>query len=88
MNSASVVYCLLEVFDVKFELKYNTNLKKRKKELLIAKCVTEIIKTFISFDQFDYEAEIPLDLTNNLQDYYNENDSIDANAVGNHPDDE
>ena len=36
----------------------------------------------------DYEAKITLDPTNDLQDYYNENDSIAINVDGNNVDDE
>ena len=85
MNHANVEYCLSEIFDVNLNLNI-TQISKN--ELLIAKRVAEIINTLTSSDQFDYEAEVTLDLTNDLQDYYNENDSIGTNVDGNDADDE
>ena len=66
MNHANVVYCLSEIFYVNSNLNIT---QISKSELLIAKRVAEIINTLISSDQFDYEAEVTLDLTNDLQDY-------------------
>ena len=63
MNHANVVYCLSEIFDVNLNLNITQILKNK---LLIAKRVVEIINTHISSDQFDYEAEVTLDLTNDL----------------------
>ena len=85
MNHANVVYCLSEIFYINLNLNI-TQISKN--ERLIAKSVAEIINTLISSDQFDYEAEVTLDLTNDLQDYYNENDSIDINVDGNDADGE
>ena len=65
MNHANVVYCLSEIFDVNLNLNIT---QTSKNELLIAKHVVEIINTLISSDQFGYEAEVTLDLTNDLQD--------------------
>ena len=85
MNHANVVYCLSEMFDINLNLNI-TQISKN--ELLIAKRVAEIINTLISSDQFDCEAEVTLGLTNDLQDYYNENDSIGTNVDGNDADGE
>ncbi|CAF3443051.1 unnamed protein product, partial [Rotaria sp. Silwood2] len=85
MNPSNIVYCLSELFDVNLNLNI-TQISKN--ELLIAKRVAEIINTLISSDQFDYDAEVTLDLTTDLQDCYNENDSIGTNIDGNDADDE
>ena len=85
MNAANVVYCLSETFDVNLNLNIT---QFSKNELLIAKRVAETINTLISSDQLDYEAEIALDLTNDLQDYHNDNDTIDTNVDSNDAEDE
>ena len=85
MNHANVVYCLSEIFDVNLNLNI-TQISKN--ELLIAKRVAEIINTLISSDQFDYKTEVTLDLTNDLQDYYNEKDSVGTNVDRNNADGE
>ena len=74
-----------KIFDVNLKLNI---IQISKNELLIVKRIAEIINTLITYDQFDYEAENTLDRTNNLQDYYNENDSIGTNVDGNDADDE
>ena len=79
MNAANVVHCLSEIFDVNLNLNI-TQIPKN--ELLIAKRVAKIINTLISSDQFQYETEITLDLPNDLQDYYNKNDSVGTNVDG------
>ena len=63
MNHANVVYCLSEIFDAHLNLNI-TQISKN--ELLIAKRVAEIVNTLISSDQFDYEVEVTLDLTNDF----------------------
>jgi hypothetical protein len=73
MNPASILRCLLEIFDVDLSL---NKTEASQKELLVARRLAEIINSLIDCDQFHCDDEVTLDLAEDFDDYYNDDDIV------------
>ncbi|CAF4074732.1 unnamed protein product [Rotaria sp. Silwood2] len=85
MSAANVVPCLSELFDIDLSLKIT---KISQKQRLIAQRLAEIINSHTNCDQFHHDAEVTLDLVNDLDDYYYDNDIVGCDSDGNGSNDE
>jgi len=74
MKPANIVPYLSELFDVNLSLNIT---EISQKERLIAQRLAGIINSLTGCDQFHYDDEVTLDLVNDLDDYYNEDDIVD-----------
>ena len=84
MNPANIIQCLSELLAI------NSSLNKTKisqKERLIAQSLASIINSLMDCDQFHYEDEVTLDLTNHTDDYHDEDNIIYSNNHGSDTDD-
>ncbi|CAF2517030.1 unnamed protein product [Rotaria sp. Silwood2] len=78
MSAANIVRCLSELFDVDLTLKIT---KISQKERLIVQRLAEIINSLTNCDQFHYDAEVTLDLVNDLNDYYYDTDILNNYSI-------
>ena len=85
MNPINIVLCLSELSDVNLSLKIT---EFSQSERAIAQRIAEIINSIVNCNQFVYEDEITLDLVNDLDDYYSDDDIIHNNSDGSDADDE
>ena len=85
MNPINIVLCLSELFDVNLSLNIT---EISQSDHAIAQRIAGIINSIVYCNQFVYEDEITLDLVNDLDDYYGDDDSIHNNNDGSDADDE
>ncbi|CAF3873098.1 unnamed protein product [Rotaria sp. Silwood1] len=71
MNSANIIQCLSELFDVDLDL---NRPEISQNELITAQRLAETIKSLINCNQFDFEDQVTLDLTNDSHDNESEDD--------------
>jgi len=74
MNSANIVRCLSELFNVHLRLNIT---EISQKERLVAQLLAEIISSFTNCNQFHYDDVVTLDLANDSDDYYNKGGIVD-----------
>ena len=84
MSPINIVLCLSELFDV--NLSFNIT-EISQSERAIAQCIAEIINSIVNCNQFVDEDEIRLDLVNDLDDYYSDDDIIHNNSDDSDADD-
>ena len=84
MNPINIVLCLSELFDGNLSLNITEiSLSER----AIAQRIAEVINSIVNCNQFVYEDEITLNLVNDLDDYYSDDDIIHNNSDGSDADD-
>ena len=79
MNSINIVPCLSELFDVNLSLNIT---EISQSERAFAQCIAEITNSIVNCNQFVYEDAVTLDLVNDLDDYYSDDDIIHNNSDG------